>query len=104
MKRFAARIFESDQVDFSNHAMKRVLDMALEGESVQRALFDPDRVSWSAKHENYRFYAGDFCLVAARHGARQWIVVTALWANDKAWKRDLERGEYGGRSYRGRAA
>lgn len=87
-------------VVFSHHATERALDMAVDPLELQAALFSPDCVEFSSKHQSWNFVSGRVCCGVAEGEGGVFVVVTVLWRSREGWRRDLSRGVYGGREVR----
>lgn len=89
-----------DFVTFSRHAVSRALDMGVDSLEISSALFSPDGVFWSAKHESWTFVSGRVACGVFIEGDGLATVLTVLWRSREDWKKDLDRGVYGGREPR----
>lgn len=87
-------------VVFSHHATERALDMAVDPLELQSALFSPDCVEFSSKHQSWNFVSGRVCCGVAEAEDGVFVVVTVLWRSREGWRADLSRGLYGGREAR----
>ena len=94
-------VLSEDRVIFTRHATGRALDMGLEALEIQSALFRPEAVDYSTKHESWNFVYGRICCGVHVDSEGLATVLTVLWRKREHWKADLARGAYGGRSYRG---
>lgn len=89
-----------DRVTFSRHAVSRALDMGVDSLELSAALFHPEGVFWSVKHESWTFVSGRVACGVYVDSDGLATVLTALWRSREDWKRDLDRGTYGGREVR----
>jgi hypothetical protein len=95
-------VLSVDRLIVSPHAMSRALDMrGLDELEIREALFRPDVVEFSRKHESWNFVAGRVCCGVHVDSSGVATVLTVLWRDRADWRRDFELGEYGGRSARG---
>lgn len=87
-----------NEFTFSKHALERILDMDVPPSEVRRCLENPVEVGMSHRGDGRLLYFGDriTCIV----NEDTLLVVTVVWRTLDYWKKDLRRGEYGGRSVR----
>jgi hypothetical protein len=73
----------------TRHALSRALDMALDGEEIRKAIFEPESTGWSLKYECETRTAGRVT-VSCRRVEDTVLVVTILWATPEAWEADYK--------------
>jgi hypothetical protein len=91
------------EVEMSRHAIERALDMGLDGATIRAALEKPANVGYSTCFSTHLYDYKDITVVVAKGvagGAGRTFnrITTILWRNDKKWRKDLRRGDYGGRT------
>ena len=102
------QVFEVSGLEFemTRHAIERALDMDVDGALIRTALEKPANVGYSRCFGTYLYDYKDITVVVAKGvtrflgGAERPInrITTILWRNDKKWRKDLRRGDYGGRT------
>lgn len=92
-------VFEVDgkQYELTRHAIERALDMDIDGCLIRAALERPANVGYSRTFGTFLYDYKDITVAVARYPTVN-QVTTILWRNDKKWRKDLRRGDYGGRT------
>jgi len=83
--------------EMTRHAIDRVLDMGIDGCLIRKALESPANVGYSKRFGTFLYDYKDITVAVARYPTVSQIT-TVLWRNDKKWRKDLRRGDYGGRT------
>lgn len=82
------------------HASQRVLDMQLEPHEVVECLENPVSIKPCVKYPDMDLYSSGRITCSVARDSK--TLVTVLWRFPDGWRQDiLERGQYGGREYRG---
>lgn len=79
---------------FTQHALDRALDMAVDGFELRTVIESPDFAYVSRKHEAWVFEAGRVAvgLRPSRENPDVWAVLTVLWSTAEAWELDASMG------------
>ena len=90
----------------SDHAMDRLMDMAVTAEEVKRALTSPESLHYSRQPGVHFRTAGRVTLFVSdeRDGEGRRRVITALWASQSLWEADYAFPAPHGREPRRRRA
>ena len=84
----------------TRHFVERALEMSVAPDEIELALTKPHRISPSHAQPDCHIYSrGDVAIVVNKNMSPP-ALITILWTNEQAWRKDVKRGGPQRKSFR----